>query len=113
MTARLPASLWAAALIRRVQAAGGFATVLARGDADRGAILLVFRGADGLESIYGRVVAKTGASIWERLAQDEASPGDRTSDYLARQRNYDPDLWVIELDVAAPERFIVESAALD
>lgn len=113
MSARLPASLWVAALVRRVQAAGGFAAVLARGDADRGAILLVCRGSDGLESIYGRVVAKSGASIWERLAQDETSPGDRTADYLARQRNYDPDLWIVELDIASPERFIVESAALD
>ena len=41
MAERLPASLEATALMRRAEAAGDFATVLHKGDVDRGALLLV------------------------------------------------------------------------
>ena len=41
MTERLPAQLEAAALLRRAEAEGGFGTILKRGDADRGALVLL------------------------------------------------------------------------
>jgi len=41
MDARLPAHLEVSGLLRAVEAAGGFATVLARGERDAGTILVV------------------------------------------------------------------------
>ena len=41
MSERLPAGIEVSALIRRVQAEGGFASVLHKGDADRGTISLL------------------------------------------------------------------------
>ena len=41
MAERLPAHVEAAAIMRRVEAGGGFATVLRKGDPDRGTLTLV------------------------------------------------------------------------
>jgi hypothetical protein len=41
MNGRLPAQLEAAALIRQAEAEGGFGTVIKRGDAERGALILL------------------------------------------------------------------------
>jgi hypothetical protein len=35
--------------------------------------------------------------------------GGAVSDYWQRRRSRDPDLWVLELDIAAAERFAAET----
>jgi len=104
MSARLPSDLLVAAMLRRVQQAGGYATVLAKGDAQAGSVLVigVERGAD--------------PHIWERgsgpdgsiVLIDSTPPGD-VDEYWRRRRARDPDLWVIELDVPNSERFAAET----
>ena len=34
------------------------------------------------------------------------------ADFLAKRARFDTDFWAIELDIAAPERFIAETTAL-
>lgn len=108
MSDRLPTSLLVGALRRRVGEAGGMATILARGDEQAGAILVV-----GLDR-------GTNARIWERgigpdgrVALIESTPASDPDGYWQRRRARDPDLWVIELDVPVAERFAAETLADD
>jgi len=108
MTARLAAGAWVNALQRRVGAAGGFLTVLARGDATAGAVVLVTRDRDGTQTAWSRVVQSNGAPAWSPGAVATRDAPETIDEFLARQRRYDPDLWVVELDVADPQRFVDE-----
>ena len=105
MAVRLTSDFIVSALIRRVQAEGGFATLVRRGDATAGSIaiacldrnvptLLLEKGSDG-----------AGRPVWRRVAEGEASESDQR---LARMIRSDPDLWVVELNVAHAERFADE-----
>src|SRR3546814_16138671 len=60
-------------LIRRAEAAGGFAAILASGDADAGAILVQCsdRGASG--PLLERRFALTGGYSWEAVVPDESA----------------------------------------
>jgi hypothetical protein len=100
---RLAAGLWVSALLRRVHAAGDFATVLHRGDDVAGSVILVHRDRAGTQSARSRVVGPDGTS-WRVGAR-----GDSVDAWVARQRGYDPDLWVIELDTPDLARFVDET----
>jgi hypothetical protein len=108
MTPRLTSRMTIDALLRRVQAAGGFATVLARGDDTAGAILLVCAERGATTALLERTVDLDGQYRWTRCGpQDVESQTERDS-YIQRRRDQDPDLWLIELDVADAERFAAE-----
>jgi hypothetical protein len=87
---RPAAGLLVSALIRRIEAEGGNAMVLARGDATAGAVLLLIadRGVP-------QVLLERSFGAW--IESGPAASGER-DDYLARRRRNDPDLWVVELD---------------
>ncbi len=105
---RLTSDFLVRALLRRVHDAGGGAMVLARGDAHGGAILVLAleRGVDAV--FWERGIGPDGATTLVR-----AGPADSDSraadDYWQRRRSRDPDLWVIELDIASAERFVAET----
>ena len=37
---------------------------------------------------------------------------DELRAFLAKRMRFDPDLWIVELDIADPERFIAETTTL-
>jgi hypothetical protein len=106
---RLPAHLEAAGLVRAVNAAGGFATVIARGDRDSGALLVVCCANGGPASAYERVPQPDGTRAWARIKHQDSDNPREFDDYCDRRRQRDPDLWVIELDIPDAERFIDSS----
>lgn len=108
MTARLTAATWVNALQRRVSAAGGFVAILRRGDETAGAVVLVTRDRDGTQRAYSRVTQSNGTPAWSPGAVETRDGPETIEDFLARQRRYDPDLWVVELDIADPQRFVDE-----
>jgi hypothetical protein len=101
---QLATHIWVSALRRRVEAAGGFATILAKGDPDVGSVLIVAR-ADGQVRILSRVNIG-GAATWRTLVDATDEHDVRIRESLEKQRRFDPDLWVVELDVADPARFV-------
>jgi hypothetical protein len=107
--ARLNASIEAAALIRRAEAEGDFATVLHKGDAERGSILIVVRSRGGYEACLERTLGAQGYE-WVRAGPDSAE-AEQVAPFVAKRVEFDPDLWAIELDIAHPERFIAETIA--
>jgi hypothetical protein len=108
MTARLTAGFLVSALIRRAEALGGNGAVLARGDATAGALLIQLseRGIAG--DLLERRLDGKGGYIWSPIGPDEE---DKRADYIARRRRGDPDLWIIELDVADGLKLVEDIAA--
>ena len=111
MTERLPAKLEASALLRQVQAAGGFGCVLAKGEPDAGTLLVVLchnGGTDGGEvpRAYERMPMPDGTRQWQLSRKADPDHPESFPDYLDRRSRQDPDLWIIELDIAGGERFI-------
>ncbi len=96
--------MWVGALLRRVQAAGDFATVLHRGDATAGSVVVIHRDRSGAQRALVRTLGQGPDYHWQVAAQDES-----VDSWVVRQRGYDPDLWVIELDTPDPARFIDET----
>lgn len=106
MSERLPAHLEVSGLIRLVESRGGSAMVLAKGEHDAGTVLIVtmFRGSGSrlfermpqLDGTRPFVIART---------QDPEKPSE-FSEYLERRRQQDPDIWILEVDIDDPERFI-------
>ena len=94
MTARLTAAMLVSALVRQAGIEGGFATVLARGDATAGAILLVTADRGVVTAAYERALDEAGRYRW----RESRAAGEGFDDYLARRRRSDPDLWVVEVD---------------
>lgn len=108
--ARLPAHLEVAALIRATQAAGGFATVLKRGDRDAGVILLLTMERGGLARLWERLPRLDGRWMFEVVRTQNPEKEEEFDEYLGRRRDHDSDSWLIELDVADAERLIADFA---
>ncbi|MBK6802907.1 DUF1491 family protein [Novosphingobium sp.] len=106
MDARLPAHLEVAALRRAVEAAGGFATVLRKGERDGGTILAVLAENGANARLFERMPSADGTRKWVlSRSQDTENPME-FHDYLTRRGERDPDLWIVELDIADGERLI-------
>lgn len=108
---RLPAGIEAASIIRRAQGAGDFATLLRRGDPDRGAILLIVTSRGRHCAILERILSRDGSYRWNRAETIGSSETREVAELLRKRARLDPDLWAIELDIANPERFIAETTA--
>ena len=99
---RLPTHLEIAAWRRAVEVAGGFDVVLQKGDRDVGTVLLltIERGAN--------------PQVWERMPQLDGTRAFTPiniqitdfAEYLERRKCQDRDLWIVELDISNPERFV-------
>ena len=112
---RLATSFEVSALLRRVQGEGGFATVLHRGEAESGALLVVATGPGEGRRAWERMPSLDGGNAWHcaRRTDSPDSPGhaDDFGDWIARRSQQDPDLWIIELDIPQAERFIGATAS--
>lgn len=112
MTPRLSSAMLVGALIRRVQAEGGHATVLAKGDAGGGAIVLACAERGRISGLLERILDRRGAYVWAPCGPRDSADPDGISQYLERRRARDPDIWIVELDIADAERFAAETIDL-
>jgi hypothetical protein len=99
-------------LLRRTEAAGGFATVLAKGDENSGIILVQCSDRGELGPLLERRFSANGQYIWEAVGPAGAKDGESRAAYQERRRKADPDLWLIELDIADAPQLVAEWAAL-
>ena len=104
MDDRLPAGLEAAALRRQVEAEGGTVAILHRGDPDRGSLLLLIASRGIVATLLERALGSQGTYGWIRRDSDAVTLAESTR----RRIESDPDSWLIELDVADPQRFIAQ-----
>ena len=106
MDTRLPAHLEVSGLLRAVQAAGGFAMVLHKGEREAGTIVVVCVENGANRRIFERMPSPDGDRQWTLVQAEDAENPQNIDEYLARRERQDPDLWIIELDIADGERFV-------
>lgn len=104
--ARLTARFWVDAYLARLRVYDIPAFVVAHGDDTGGAVLVKLSTLDGQAVLYQRSFdLTTGERRWVELAhQDERSVDEAVS----RQRGFDPDLWVIEVEDRAGRHLLNE-----
>ena len=112
MTDRLPAHLEASSLIRRAQQEGGFATVIARGDRDSGALVLLIASRGIHAACLERQLGSGGGYAWQRVGPAAGVADSDVQQWAKNRRKFDPDCWLIELDVPSTERFIAETTSI-
>lgn len=96
MTARLASGVWVSAYLTRLRLADIPAYVTAKGDATAGAVLVKSATLDGRARAFQRSFdLATGGRAWVVLAE---GPEPEVDAAVTRQRRYDPDLWVIEVE---------------
>ena len=98
-------------MLRRVAAEGGFATILRKGDRERGSLMLMVTSRGAHVAALERVLGVDGRYRWNRVGPAESASSAEMSDFLARRARFDDDSWLIELDIADPERFIAETTS--
>jgi hypothetical protein len=107
---RLKSEIWVSAYLRRCQAEAVPVVVVRRGNAEAGAIFISVDMLNGTVHLYGPAPAGlTGSDTgrrWVRCFADKSATPQDVSVYLARQLEFDPDLWVIELEDRAGRHFL-------
>jgi hypothetical protein len=95
---RLTTAVWVSALVRRLQANGIFAAVLARGDATAGAVTVACRSKSGAIRTFARTATLDGSPAWMETGKGPLTDSQSLHSLtLARQR--DPDLWWVEAEL--------------
>ncbi len=104
--ARLTSGMMVSAFLRFVDQDGGFAAIVFKGDPTSGAVLIQLLEKGHFFGLYERHLDPSGHYLWTRNDTQGLENKGEISDYYARRKARDPDLWLIELDVPNAERFI-------
>lgn len=93
---RLTARFWVDAYLTRLRLQDIPAFVVAHGDDTGGAVLVKLATLDGKAVLFQRSFdLMTGDRKWIELASGDEAEVEAT---VSRQRSFDPDLWVIEVE---------------
>ena len=110
MQARLSASLWVDALVRRANVGAASAYIVSRGDAERGDVLVKVSTLDGQARLYRPSIDMDGQRIFLDLSVQGIGPDEASVDaYLGRETARDPDVWVLEIEDREGRHFITET----
>lgn len=102
---RVTTDLWVSAVLRRVFAAGGFGAIVQRGASEAGAVFVVVRSRFGLATLH----APRAQSDYMQARPDERmfsavltdADDEAIEARLEKERRFDPDLWVVEIEADA------------
>ena len=101
---RIPARLWVQAYVRCINSSGAFAAVYRHGDDDLGIIWIKLNRLDGTAVLFGPAPAPleaqegTSERRFIRLHKAETISSAAADQLLVRQREYDSDLWIVEVE---------------
>lgn len=107
---RLTSDMWVRALVRRVFAEGGFAAIERVGSPEAGAIFIRIRDRNGGETLLAPAPqslfepANSGDRLFER--RDTETQEGNVDAVLVRETDFDPDLWIVEIETDNPEAFV-------
>ena len=104
----LSSDLWVSALIRRAQIEGAYATVVKTGDARAGSVIVkAYDTSTRTARLFTEAFGTDGDRLWIQPVTSESE--SELDAYIARQRGYDPDLWVVEIEDKQGRHFITET----
>lgn len=106
MEPRLTAEFWVQAYLTRLRLADIPVFVTARGDSGAGAVIVKVNRLDGTATAWQRGFdLGAGKRVWSVLVEGAEAEVDAA---LARQRGYDPDLWLLEVEDRAGRSLLDE-----
>jgi hypothetical protein len=108
---RLPTHVEVAGILRRAATNGDFATIMRKGDPDRGALLLIVTSRGRHVACLERTLSLRGGYRWAMTGPAESAGSVEIGEFLRKRARFDEDSWAIELDIAEPERFIAETTS--
>ncbi len=109
--ARLTAQFWVQAYLARLRGMDIPAFIVAHGDDTAGAVLIKLNTLDGQATAFQRSFdLMTGDRKWITLVQGAEAEVDAA---IARQRGFDPDLWVVEIEDRAGRSLLDEPGLSD
>jgi hypothetical protein len=94
--ARLSTDFWVSAYLSRLSLAGIFAHVAHKGDAQAGSVAIKLATMDRNASLFLRRYDADFELVWSRELDNQ--PEFEVDEAIAKQRSYDRDLWVIEVE---------------
>ncbi len=101
---RLATEFWVHAYIKRLELQNIPAYVLAHGDNSAGAVLVKLATLDGQASLLHRTYdLKSSEQLWAELASGSEAEVDAL---ITKQRSFDPDLWVVEIESPSGKHFL-------
>jgi hypothetical protein len=104
---RLKSEIWVKAYLRACASAGVPAAVVRRGDDDAGVVLIKVSRLDGTAALYAPAPAglerDSGEPRWSLAAT--ASDADIET-RLAREKNLDSDIWIVEIEDREGRHFL-------
>lgn len=93
---RLTSEIWVSAYLMRLRTEDIPAFVVKKGDVTAGAVLIKLNTLDGRATCYQRSFdLMSGERAWVALSSGPETEVDAS---IYKQRNFDPDLWVIEVE---------------
>ncbi len=93
---RLTAEIWVSAYLNRLRLVNIPAFVTAKGDATAGAVLVKLNTLDGKAQAFQRSFdLMSNERTWVVLSEGDDRDVEAA---LAKQKSFDPDLWVIEVE---------------
>lgn len=93
---RLTSEIWVAAYLTRLRLATIPAFIVQKGDKSAGAVLVKLNTLDGNATCFQRSFdMDTNERRWMILKEGEEPEVDAS---IAKQKSFDPDLWVIEIE---------------
>ena len=106
---RLKVSIWVQAYVRTCNGAGAFAAIVRHGDDDAGAVFIKVAGLDGTAALYAPAPTGLSDADIERRWLCRLQPGSPETivdDALARERDFDSDLWIVEIEDRQRRHFL-------
>lgn len=109
--ARLTAEFWVHAYLARLRFQNIPAFVTSHGDDTAGAVLVKLNTLDGQARAFQRSFdLMSGARAWVTLAEGDDAEVDAA---ITRQRRFDPDVWVIEVEDRAGRHLLDQQGLSD
>jgi hypothetical protein len=112
MGAALPTGLWVQAHVARCSSQGIPVVVVRRGDPHRGVVIVKQHLVGQGFRVVTQVRDMDGALRWQTVLGADPVPEPDVDDYIRRQTGYDPDLWVIEIEMRADDENFFQGPVL-
>lgn len=77
-----------------------------KGERDAGTIVVVLTERGGNARVYERMPQADGSRGWTLARTENPEDKSELNEWVGRRGSQDPDLWIVELDIANGERFI-------
>lgn len=99
---RLRTEIWCQAFIRRCFAENLWAGVVHKGDPDAGVVYVCLDRLHGGCVLYGPAPGgafdSEGDRRWQAVFGEEGADRAEIAQFIARQRSFDPDIWLIDVE---------------